>query len=88
MPLLFDVIEVRDMFDRGLRRLYAELNETEDLSDLSPELTGDDIMDILGIEAGPEVGAALGVLQERRFEEGPASREDEVAYLLQKYKRR
>lgn len=88
MPVLLELIEVLSVRDRGLSQLFAELSETEDLSDLSPALSGEDIMDLLGIDPGPEVGAALGVLQERRFEDGPLERADEVAFLLQKYRRR
>ncbi len=88
MPLLLELVDVRAIRDRGLPRLFAELDGTEDLSNLSPVLDGEAIMDILGIEAGPEVGAALGVLSERLFEHGPTDRATEVAYLLDKYRRR
>ena len=88
MQTLLELVEVLGVRDRGLPRLFAELDAAEDLSSLSPGLTGEDIMDLLGIDPGPEVGAALGVLQERRFEDGPLDRQDEVAFLLQKYRRR
>ena len=88
MSTLLELIEVLGVRDRGLPRLFADLDAAEDLSNLSPGLTGEDIMDLLGIDPGPEVGAALGVLQERRFEDGPLDRQDEVAFLLQKYRRR
>ena len=87
LPLLLDVIAVLGVDDRGLGMRFRELDKTEDLSDLSPELDGESVMEILGIEAGPEVGAALGVLRQHRFEQGPISREDEVAHLLERYKR-
>ncbi len=87
MPLLLELVDVRAIRDRGLPRLFAELDEVENLSDLSPILDGEAIMDILGIEAGPEVGAALGVLSERLFEHGPTDRAAEVSYLLEKYRR-
>jgi len=88
MALLLGLIEVLAIRDRGLPRLFAELDEAEDLSDLAPGLSGEDVMDLLGIEPGPEIGAAIGVLQERRFEDGPLDRQDEINFLLQKYRRR
>jgi len=88
MQLVLDVIDARDIRDRGLPGLFVQLDIEEDLSDLKPGLSGDDIMDLLGIESGPEVGAAMSVLQERRFEDGPLARPDEVTFLLEKYRRR
>ena len=88
MTILLELIEVLGVRDRGLPRLFEELDTAEDLSNLSPGLTGEDIMDLIGIEPGPEVGAALGVLQERRFEDGPLDRQAEIDFLLQKYRRR
>jgi poly(A) polymerase len=88
MPLLLELLDVRQMPDRGLGALFADLDERENLASLGPELTGEDIMDLLGIDPGPEVGAALSVLQERRFEDGPLDRASEVAFLLEKYRRR
>jgi poly(A) polymerase len=88
LPLVLDVIDVRDIRDRGLGGVFVRLDVEEDLSDLLPGLTGDDIMDLLGIEPGPEVGAAMSVLQERRFEDGPLERQDEITFLLEKYRRR
>lgn len=88
MPLLFELLDTRQVNDRGLEAKFTELDAAEDLSSLRPELTGEDIMDILGIDPGPEVGAALSVLQERRFEHGPLDRTSEMTYLLEKYRRR
>ncbi len=88
MASLLELLEVRQTRDRGLGSLFVELDAAEDLSMLRPGLTGEDIMDLLGIESGPEVGAALSVLQERRFEDGPLDRQSEVAYLLERYRRR
>ncbi len=88
MPILLELLEARNVSDRGLGALFAELGEAEDLTSLRPVLTGEDIMDLLGIEPGPEVGAALSVLQERRFEDGPLDRANEIVYLFDKYRRR
>lgn len=88
MGLVLELVSVLGVRDRGLPGLFAELDAAEDLSDLTPGLSGEDIMDLLAIPSGPEVGAAMGVLQERRFENGPIDREEEIAYLLDKYRRR
>ena len=88
MATVLELVAVLGLRDRELPRLFAELDAEEDLSDLSPELTGEDIMDLLLIDSGPEVGAALGVLQERRFEHGPLDRASETAFLFEKYRRR
>ncbi len=81
------LIQVRDIPDRGLGELFEELQAIEDLSSLEPELTGAEVMDILDLQPGPEVGAAIGVLQERRFEEGPLDKAGESAYLRARYRR-
>jgi len=86
MGLLLDLIGVLDVKDWGLARLFAELDQAEDLADLSPQLDGESVMDILGLAPGPEVGAALGVLRERRLEEGPVDRAAEVSHLLERYR--
>ncbi len=88
VPVLLELLDVRQVSDRGLGDLFAELDGQEDLSSLRPELSGEDVMDLLAIVPGPEVGAALSVLQERRYEDGPLDRASEVAFLLEKYRRR
>lgn len=45
----------------------------EDLSDLGPGLSGEQVMQELGLEPGPEVGRALGWLERLRFREGAQS---------------
>ena len=88
IPLLLELVDVRAVKDRGVPELFTFMDAEEDLSNLTPHLDGEAIMDLLGIESGPEIGAALGVLQERRLEEGPTDRAGEVEYLLEKYRRR
>ena len=88
IPLLLELVDVRAVKDRGVPELFTVMDAEEDLSNLTPHLDGEAIMDLLGIESGPEIGAALGVLQERRLEEGPIDRAGEVEYLLEKYRRR
>ena len=45
----------------------------EDLFDLGPGLSGEQVMQELGLEPGPEVGRALGWLERLRFREGAQS---------------
>lgn len=59
-----------------LERRIDELAEAEELAKIRPDLTGNDIMAILGIPPGREVGAAYKFLLNHRMEHGPMSRED------------
>jgi poly(A) polymerase len=61
-----------------LRRTYdhleeriERLTEQEELSAMRPDLDGNEIMQTLGIEPGPEVGQAYRYLLDLRIEEGP-----------------
>ena len=87
IPLLIDMIKVLDLADREFPLVFRQLEAAEDLSDFSPALDGESVMEILQIPAGPEVGAALGVLRERRLEEGPLDVEGETSYLRGRYRR-
>jgi len=71
-----------------LRRTYDELElriealaEQEELSALRPDLDGTQIMAILGIGPGREVGEAYRFLLEKRIEEGPLGPERAEAEL-------
>jgi poly(A) polymerase len=62
----------------ALRRTYdhleariAELAEAEELAAIRPDLDGNQIMEILGIAPGRDVGQAYRWLLERRLDEGP-----------------
>ncbi|MFZ1284073.1 MAG: CCA tRNA nucleotidyltransferase [Propionicimonas sp.] len=61
-----------------LHRAYEELEwriealaEDEELSAMRPDLNGGQIMELLGIPAGPVIGQAYTFLLERRIDEGP-----------------
>lgn len=54
-----------------LEERIAELQEQEDLDRLRAPIDGHQIMAYLGIPPGPPVGEILGILLERRIEEGP-----------------
>jgi poly(A) polymerase len=73
-----------------LRRTYdeleeriARLSEAEELASIRPDLDGNEIMEILGIPAGREVGAAYRFLLELRLDEGPLGYEEAKAALLE-----
>lgn len=59
----------------------VELKEKEDLDAVRPAIDGNEIMTILGIAPGPEVGKAWAFLKELRLERGPMDHEDAVAEL-------
>jgi poly(A) polymerase len=72
-----------------LRRTYDELeyrierlSEAEELASIRPDLDGNQIMEILGIPAGPQVGAAYRHLLEMRLDHGPMTYDDARAALL------
>ncbi|RNL60736.1 CCA tRNA nucleotidyltransferase [Nocardioides marmoriginsengisoli] len=73
-----------------LRRTYdeleeriARLSEQEELASIRPDLDGNQIMEILGIPAGREVGEAYKHLLELRLDNGPMSYEDAKTALLE-----
>ena len=65
-----------------LESRIAELAAKEDLQRVRPDLDGNEIMELLGIPAGPEVGQAWRYLKELRLERGPLSKDDATAELL------
>ena len=72
-----------------LRRSYdhleeriARLSEQEELQAIRPDLDGNQIMEILGIPPGREVGEAYRFLLELRLERGPLDPEEAKAALL------
>ncbi len=54
-----------------LERRIAELAQAEELAAIRPDLDGNQVMAILGIGPGREVGEAYRWLLERRLDEGP-----------------
>jgi poly(A) polymerase len=71
-----------------LRRTYddleariARLSEEEELASIRPDLDGNQIMEILGIAPGREVGEAYRFLLELRLDNGPMSEGDATAAL-------
>ena len=66
----------------NLETRIAELAAKEDLQRVRPDLDGNEIMQLLGIPAGPEVGEAWRYLKELRLERGPLSKQEATAELL------
>ena len=65
-----------------LEARIAELAAKEDLARVRPDLDGNEIMRLLDIPPGPQVGEAWNFLKELRLDRGPLSHEDAVAELL------
>ena len=55
----------------GLEQRIADLQEQEELDSIRPDLNGAQIMEILGIAPGREVGEAYKFLLELRLDQGP-----------------
>ncbi|OBK12318.1 CCA tRNA nucleotidyltransferase [Mycobacterium asiaticum] len=68
-------------YDR-LEARIAELAAQEDLARVRPDLDGNEIMRLLGIPAGPQVGEAWRFLKELRLERGPLPADEATAELL------
>ncbi len=65
-----------------LEARIAELAAKEDLQRVRPDLDGNEIMKILDIPAGPQVGEAWRHLKELRLDRGPLDHDEAVAELL------
>ncbi|HEV7423056.1 MAG TPA: CCA tRNA nucleotidyltransferase [Mycobacterium sp.] len=65
----------------SLEQRIAELAAKEDLQKVRPDLDGNEIMRILGIPAGQEVGEAWRHLKELRLDRGPLDHDEAVAEL-------
>ncbi len=65
-----------------LETRIAELAAKEDLARVRPDLDGNEIMRLLDIPAGPQVGQAWNFLKELRLDRGPLDHDDAVAELL------
>ncbi|MBX3094620.1 MAG: CCA tRNA nucleotidyltransferase [Cryobacterium sp.] len=66
-----------------LESRIAQLGEQEELAAIRPDLDGEQIMAILGLRPGPEVGAAYRFLLELRLTEGPLGEEVATERLRQ-----
>ena len=64
-----------------LEARIARLKEQEELDAIRPDLNGNEIMEVLGIPPGPQVGRAYQYLLDLRLEQGPLGRDKAVAAL-------
>jgi len=71
-----------------LERRIAQLAAQEELEAVRPDLNGEQIMEILGLRPGPEVGAAYRFLLELRLDEGPLGPEEAERRLLSWWRER
>lgn len=71
---------LRESYD-SLEARIAELEEQEELKAVRPDLNGAEIMAILGLSEGREVGEAYKFLLERRLDRGPVEPEEAEAEL-------
>ncbi len=60
----------------------AALKEKEELDAIRPDLDGIEVMEILGLRPGREVGEALDFLMELRMDEGPLGKDEASRRLL------
>jgi poly(A) polymerase len=65
-----------------LEQRIADLAAREDLARVRPDLDGNEIMRILDIPPGPQVGRAWNFLKELRLDRGPLDHDEAVAELL------
>jgi poly(A) polymerase len=68
-----------DDLEARIEKVMAE----EELNAMRPDLTGEEIMEILDIPAGPKVGKAYKYLLELRIENGPLGPEEAKKRLLE-----
>jgi len=66
-----------------LEQRIAALAEQEELGAVRPDLDGEQIMVVLGIKPGREVGEAYRYLLEQRLDDGPLGTEEATRRLLQ-----
>jgi poly(A) polymerase len=67
----------------GLEQRIARLAVEEELASIRPELDGHQIMALLGIKAGRDVGRAYQFLLDLRLDHGPMGEQAAEAALLQ-----
>ena len=65
-----------------LEERIAELRAQEELDAIRPDLDGAQVMSLLGIGPGRQVGEALGFLLELRMDEGPLGEEEAARRLV------
>ncbi|RSZ61983.1 CCA tRNA nucleotidyltransferase [Corynebacterium hylobatis] len=64
-----------------LEERIADIAAREDLARVRPDLDGNEIMQILNLPPGPQIGQAWTFLKELRLERGPLEREEAIGEL-------
>jgi poly(A) polymerase len=59
----------------------AELRQREELAAVRPDIDGNEVMSLLGLPPGPDVGRAVAFLLELRLEHGPLPRDEVEEHL-------
>ena len=82
-----DVVSLLPMFGATEGHALAmteglnQLRAGEDLDDRTPPLEGNEIMELLGVPAGPAIGEAIAQLEALRLQQGPLSADEARAEL-------
>jgi poly(A) polymerase len=66
-----------------LEKRIAELGAKEEISRLRAPIDGHQVMEYLGIGPGPQIGDIMGLMLERRIEEGPYTKGEAFAMVRQ-----
>lgn len=66
----------------ALEARIEDLKAQEELDAIRPDLDGQAVMELLGVEPGPVVGQAMRFLLDARMEEGPLGRDEAERRLL------
>ena len=64
----------------------AEVKEKEELSNLRPPISGDDIMGLFDLKPGPKVGKIMKALYEQRLNDGEVTKQEAIKLAERIYK--
>jgi len=78
--------EINKYLDQMEERI-KEVNEKEELSKLRPSISGNEIMEMFGLEPGPDVGKIMKALYEQRINDGEVSKEEATKLAEKVYKK-
>jgi poly(A) polymerase len=78
--------EINQYLDEMEKRI-AEVQEKEELSNLRPPISGDDVMKLFDLKPGPEVGKIMKALYEQRLNDGEVSKEEAIELAESIYKK-